>query len=45
MKGRLRELLIAVIDGDKKGSIYHEHSELSNDDDEWICEGRRSSEA
>jgi hypothetical protein len=32
MKGRLRELLIAVIDGDKKASIYHEHGELSDED-------------
>ena len=28
MKIKLRELLIAVIDGDNQASIYHEHSEF-----------------
>lgn len=34
MKTRLREILVCVIGGDEKGSVYHEHSELSSGEDQ-----------
>lgn len=47
MRSKLREILMSVADNAKKGSIYHEHSESSDDElcDESESEGRVKREA